>query len=141
LENKLIDLDESLARLRQFQTCLNRPEVLPERAFRREGRNYELVSYINNISGLLLSLNFEAIPNFVARAAEHMVEVPATTPNCEQYYSIVSDYLSHVVFHLISFASGAGSFDDSRISLSILAGGPRQPPNIKLQRTPDGTVE
>jgi len=137
----LIDLNESAARLRQFQACLNRAEILPERAFRREGRTYELVCYVNNITGLLLSSNFEDVPNFVARAAEYMTSVPTTTPKCERYYSVVSDYLSHTVFHLSTFEIGAGSFDESRISSGILIGGPKQPPNIEFQRTPDGAAE
>jgi len=129
----MIDLNESNTRLRQFQACFNRHDILPDRTFRREGRNYELVSYVNNITGLLLSSNFDAVPNLVARACEHMGEVPAKTPKSQNYYSVVSDYLSHVVFHFDSFLKGSGLFDENRISIGVLRGGPKQAPNLSSQ--------
>ena len=124
----MIALDESDVRLRQFQACLNRPEILPHRAFRREDPNYVLVSYINNITGLVLSLNFDDVPNFISRASEHMVEFPARTPRCENYYGVVSDYLSHIVFHINSFVSADSSFDEKRTSSIVMTGGPKTAP-------------
>lgn len=136
----MIEFEDSLSRIRQFQVCLNSPDIAPKRTYRRDNRNYGLVSYVNNITGLFLSSNYEVIPIFVARAAEHMAEFPASTPVSTRYYELVSSYLTQMAFHIVTFISGI-QFDDSRIPLNILVGGPQLPPNNEFQRTPDGTAE
>ena len=133
-ERVLITLNESSSRLSHFQMILNRPEILPDRAFRREDPIYQLVSYVNNVTGLLLSSNFDGIPNLVARACEHIREFPAKTERRENYYSVVSNYLSHTIFHLESFANGSISFDETRIGEDVLRGGPKQAPELGSER-------
>jgi hypothetical protein len=66
--------DESQAGIAAFQAKLASRELLPDRLLRRNNTSYPLVCYVNNISALLLSENYEPVSIFVARAAEHLRE-------------------------------------------------------------------
>lgn len=115
---------ESRSIIKQFHACLNSPELVPEQAYRRNSGLYPLVCYINNIGGLFLSKNYDAIPIFVARAAEYFASSPST-PASFAYYEVVNKYLRQVVFHLRHFVEGIEHWDD-RIPPSILEAGPQK---------------
>ena len=112
--------------IKRFHAILNSDTLIPEQGYRRNHSIYPLVCYVNNIIGLFLSKNYDVIPVFVARAAEHMVRHPAS-PASHGYYVVVTRYLSQVVYHLISFIPDA-EFDRERIPASIIDGGPQEPP-------------
>jgi hypothetical protein len=114
---------ESRAIIKQFHALLNGADLIPEQAFRRNSGAYPLVCYVNNIIGLFLSKNYDPIPVFVARAAEHMADSPPSAAS-SAYYAVVTQYLSQVVYHLQHFVSGIEYWDD-RIPKHILDAGPQ----------------
>lgn len=115
---------ESRSVIKQFHSCLNNSEAVPEQAYRRNSGSYPLVCYINNIVGLFLSKNYEVIPIFVARAAEHMAAHPPNAATTA-YYELASCYLAQIVYHLKNFIGGIEHWDD-RIPTSLLEAGPQQ---------------
>jgi hypothetical protein len=93
------DRDVSQAVIARFQAKLASQALLPERSLRRNDGTYALVCYVNNVTALLVSENWHAVPIFIARAAEHMKAFPATA-RTEAYYSLITRYLGHVAHHL-----------------------------------------
>lgn len=112
---------ESRAIIKQLHVRLNGADLIPEQAFRRNSGTYPLVCYVNNIMGLFLSKNYDPIPVFVARAAQHTADFPPTAAS-SAYYAVVTQYLSQVVDHLQHFVSGIEHWDD-RIPKHILDAG------------------
>ena len=96
-------------------------------SLRRNGSTYLLVCCVNNITALLLSENYEPVPLFVARAAEHMKQVPASSGS-EDYYDVVTRYLTQVAHHLTTHIGGI-EFDDDRVPATILRGGFQEMPH------------
>lgn len=115
--------DESVSLLRRFQATIARRDVLPQGVLRRNVTEYALVCHVNNITALLAAENWEAVPIFVARAAEHMAQFP-DTEQTRDWRSWVVAYLAHVVDHLARHVRGV-EFDAQRIPPSILAAGPQ----------------
>lgn len=115
---------ESRSVIKQFHSFLNSSELIPEQAYRRNSASYPLVCYVNNIGGLFLSKNYEAIPIFVARAVEHMTSSPPSAAT-SAYYEVVNRYLCQVVYHLRHFVGGIEYWDD-RIPESLLNAGPQK---------------
>jgi hypothetical protein len=128
------DVKQSELVIAQFHRCLNTPENVPARAYRRNSSTYPLVCYINNLVGALLSENYEVVSLFVARAAEHMVQVPCSAESAG-YYALASSYLAQVVHHVRCLGTGA-EFDAERIPEAILSAGPQPAPNPSIERTP-----
>lgn len=117
---------ESRFVIKQFHACLNSLDVIPEQAYRRNSGSYPLVCYINNVVGLFLSKNYEAIPIFVARAVEHMATFPPSAASAA-YYVLAKRYLMQVVYHLRNFVDGVDEWG-YRIPASFLEAGPQQLP-------------
>lgn len=117
---------DSRSTIKQFHSRLNSTDLIPEQALRRNSSIYPLVCYVNNIMGLFLSKNYEPIPIFIARAAEHMANFPPA-PTSGPYYIAVNRYLSQVTYHLRNFVEGI-EFFDSRIPPSFLEAGPQRVP-------------
>jgi len=118
--------EESEATIAKMQAGLARQDLLPPRALRRNVFDYALVCYVNNITALLLSGNYEPVPIFIARAAEHQKAHPATAES-DAYYAAVTRYLSQVAYHLKRHVGGL-DFDEHRIPVSILNAGPQACP-------------
>ena len=123
----LNDAEASRAVIRRFQTRLANAEMLPERSLRRNSSDYPLVCYINNLTALILSENWEAAPIFVARAAEHMAARPADSRQ-HAYYALAGQYLGQVVYHLTVHVGGI-EFDRERIPSTIMTAGAQYPPD------------
>jgi len=85
---------ELLNRISTLQAQLNEPSNLPEKAFRRNVAVYELVCYVNIITGCMLSKNWAPIPIFIERCQHYMSENRETTGSV--YYSLVKEYLGVV---------------------------------------------
>jgi len=122
----LNDAEVSQAVIRRFQTKLASAETLPVRSLRNSGE-YPLVCYINNVTALFVSENWEAVPIFVARAAERMIARPADD-RLHAYYALTGRYLSQIVHHLMVYVGGI-EFDRERIPPGIMTAGPQQPPD------------
>ena len=120
------DAEVSQAVIRRFQAKLASAGTLPVRSLRRNSSEYPLVCYINNVTALFVSENWEAVPIFVARAAEHMIARPADD-RLHAYYTLAGHYLSQIVHHLMVYVGGV-EFDRERIPSAIMTGGPQQPP-------------
>jgi hypothetical protein len=95
---------ESALVLHAFQQRLNSTDTLPPQALRRNTSEYALVSYINNLTGLLNSGNLQPAAIFITRAATHMQELPPAK-GFEPYYDLAYRYLCHVAFHLRQYAA------------------------------------
>ena len=126
-------LSESELVMRQFHRCLNSPAYVPAGAYRRNSNLYLLVCYVNNLIGAALSENHEVIPVFVARAAEHMAQVPSSE-EAAAYYALVTSYLAQVVHH-VRCARSQVEFDAERIPTTILSAGLQPAPNPSIERT------
>jgi len=129
---------ESRSVIKQFHSCLNSLEVIPEQAYRRDKGAYPLVCYVNNIVGLFLSKNYEVIPIFIARAVEHMTFSPPSSVT-SAYYEVVNRYLRQMAYHLRHFVSGIEHWDD-RIPESLLNAGPQQVNCSSDERTPPNAL-
>jgi hypothetical protein len=129
----LSKLSESDLVMQQFHCCLNSQAHVPANAYRRNSSLYPLVCYVNNLIGALLSQNHEVVPIFVARAAEHMTQVPPFNEAVAAYYALVCSYLSQVVHH-VRCAGSQVEFDPERIPASILGAGSQPAPNIAFDR-------
>jgi hypothetical protein len=81
--------------LSEIQSKLNAEEMLPPKAFRRDVLIYELVSYVNHITGCHISKNFKAIPIFIERARNFMETNPANSKS-NKYYLLVTDYFLEI---------------------------------------------
>ena len=121
------DAEASNEVIRKFQTKLASAGALPERSLRRNSGDYPLICYINNVTALFLSENWEAVPIFVARAAEHMTARPADS-RLQAYYALAAEYLSQIVHHLTVYV-GDIEFDHERIPSPIMTAGPQDPPD------------
>ena len=108
-----------------FHLRLNALDVLPERSLRRNSGTYPLVCYVNAITGLVLSKNFDPIPLFIARAVEHMNERPPSESE-QPYYELVRRYISHMAYHIRQYTDGV-AFPEGRIPPSVLVAGPQEP--------------
>ena len=95
-------MNKERSNIEGWHKVLNHPDLLPEKAFRRNASIYELVSYVNNIIGCYSSENFGPIPLFIERARSHMSENPNEH---EQYYSKVEGYLKDLKVFLGTKAS------------------------------------
>jgi hypothetical protein len=122
--------------MQQFHRCLNNTACVPAKAYRRNSNLYPLVCYVNNLTGAVLSENYEVIPVFVARAAEHIAQVPPSE-EASSYYALVTSYLAQVVHHL-QCAGSPVEFDAARIPASIFSAGPQPAPNPSIERTCPG---
>ncbi|GAA5177121.1 hypothetical protein GCM10025771_13720 [Niveibacterium umoris] len=101
-----LELFEQIAK---FHRELNRAEVVPPNCYRRNKVRYDLVSYINNIIGLVLSENYEVIPVFIGRALSHMEAFPSNSESLH-YYSCVNRYLALVATLVLSRGVSLGDF-------------------------------
>ena len=78
-----------------IQHKLNLPEYLPPYAYRRNYKHYELVSYVNNITGCCLSENFRTIKVLIERIRIFM-EINPSTAESRKYYELVNNYITQV---------------------------------------------
>lgn len=80
----------------QLHKILNQKDMVPERCYRRNNRHYPLVCYVNNISGLFISSNFDGIPIFIDRAYKELQRLRQNSDKNQEYltyYGIVLKYL------------------------------------------------
>ncbi|MDR3377561.1 MAG: hypothetical protein P4M10_02665 [Verrucomicrobiae bacterium] len=80
--------------LMRLQKILNREDVLPAVAYRRNVVIYELVCYINCLIGCVLSGRTDSMSAFIRRSGEFMDKHPAE--GYERYYSAARGYLAEV---------------------------------------------
>ncbi|MEK8035024.1 hypothetical protein AACH06_29765 [Ideonella sp. DXS29W] len=118
---------EARSVVKAFHTFLNSPGLVPEQCYRRNKVSYLLVCYVNNIIGLFLSKNYEVIPVFIARAAKHMADNPASSGSVA-YYAVAEKYLAHMSFFVSSFTSVPREEIDMHIPAELLARGKQEPP-------------
>ena len=118
---------EERAKLKLFQEILNREDIVPEQSYRMSKVSYSLVCFVNNISCLYLSKNYEVIPIFISRAQQHMNEFPATAA-MQTYYDLVSIYLRQMAYVLKKFTSVTAE-SLSFVPDEILEAGKQKPPS------------
>ena len=82
-----------------IQEKLNLDEYLPPKAYRRNFRHYELVSYVNNITGCYLSENFKTIKVLIERI-ENFMEINPSNEDSNKYYDLVNEYIAKIEEHL-----------------------------------------
>ena len=78
--------------IQNIQNKLNSAEYLPPKAYRRNFRYYELVSYVNNITGCYLSGNLKTISVLIDRI-KYFTEQNPSTEDTSKYYELVSEYI------------------------------------------------
>ena len=110
-----------------FHGVLNGAALVPEHCYRRNKVSYLLVCYVNNIIGLFLSKNYEVIPVFIGRAAQHMAENPAS-PGSVAYYKVVTMYLAHMAFVVGSFTDLPHEELEAHVPADLLSLGKQEAP-------------
>ena len=112
-------------KIKDFQTKLNHSDIVPERCYRRNSPHYRSMCYVNNISGLFISSNFDAIPIFVDRAYKEIQTIKKifnkNGTEMPPYYSLVLEYL----VLMAEFCNLLGSIPEgliSRIPKDLLQG-------------------
>lgn len=76
----------------RIQKALNSRELIPKKGFRRDVAIYELVCYVNNITGCYISENLEPIRIFISRARTYIEDNGKDDVN-SNYIELVSRYL------------------------------------------------
>jgi hypothetical protein len=128
--------EQERSKLKRFHSALNDPNIVPEQSYRRNSIYYPLVCYVNNIIGLILSKNYEAIPIFIRRAIRHMENTPSS-PTTSVYYELVLQYLKQVTYVLKNFTAISEESLVSFIPKHILDAGSQPIPNTSLNRNED----
>jgi hypothetical protein len=85
-------VSKGLLEMESFQNRLNSPEYLPEKAYRRNAKIFELICYVNCAMGAWLSGNRSATDLFRERARDYL-EKNKPEPEYEKYCALVGDYL------------------------------------------------
>jgi|HubBroStandDraft_1064217.scaffolds.fasta_scaffold93504_2 hypothetical protein len=83
-----------------LQKKLNSDEYLPPFAHRRNAKIYDLVSYVNNLTGCYLSGNFPCVLNYVERCRAYEVEHPFENEKVKNYFSLVNSYIYLVELYI-----------------------------------------
>lgn len=81
-----------------LQKKLNAAENVPPRGFRRNVPVYQLICYVNNITGCYISKNIQPIPIFIERAREFIKD--NQVDENAGYYDLVLRYLDAVESYL-----------------------------------------
>jgi hypothetical protein len=76
--------------LSRFHQILNSDEVVPAKSYRRNKVIFELVSYLNCLSGCVLNERRDVVPPWIRRG-KHFMEKPPAEPDWKKYYAIVQD--------------------------------------------------
>ncbi len=84
----------STEKIHYLQQQLNKTENVPNRCYRRNVSIYELVCYVNNITGCYISENFDPIPVFIERSKQFM-EVNSNN-EWEMYYHLANEYFEAI---------------------------------------------
>ncbi|WP_444900368.1 hypothetical protein ACJJIX_00055 [Microbulbifer sp. VAAC004] len=81
-----------IADIEKIQKSINSKGVCPKKGFRRDVAIYELVCYVNNITGCYLSGNLDPIGVFICRARDFIHDNKEDKENRE-YFQLVEKYL------------------------------------------------
>jgi len=85
--------------LERIQKALNSKELSPRKGYRRDVAVYELVCYVNNITGCYLSGNLEPIRVFINRARVYIEDNEKDEIN-RNYFLLVTRYLESMEEYL-----------------------------------------
>ena len=112
-------------KIKDFQKKLNHVDIVPERCYRRNSLHYRSVCYVNNISGLFLSSNFDAIPIFIDRTYKEIQTIKKVFhkngTKMPLFYYLVLEYL----VLMADFCNSLGSIHEglmARIPKNLLQG-------------------
>ncbi len=83
-----------------FHTQLNHPDVVSPIWYRRNHQHYALICYVNVITGLYMSHNYNLIPLFLNRAYHH-IHNQIGNETASLYHRLVLEYLSVVATFLL----------------------------------------
>jgi hypothetical protein len=81
--------------IEELHQRLNSPSVVEGKWYRRNHGAYELICYINNLSGLLVSGNLEGVSTFIERVKVFLGE-GGTKYVSKEYAALVNEYLQLV---------------------------------------------
>ena len=81
-----------ISELERIQKTLNAKEFSPKKGYRRDVDIYELVCYVNNMTGCYLSGNPEPIRIFLKRASAYIDDHKKDESN-RDYFELVTKYL------------------------------------------------
>lgn len=114
-----------ISKIEKFHRRLNHRDVVPHGCYRRNSLHYPLICYVNNISGLYISSNFDGIPIFIDRAYKeiHTIKKVFHKNGTEMppFYNFVLEYL----VLMANFCNSLGSIPEGlmvRIPKNLLQG-------------------
>ena len=87
--------------IEMFIKKINTPIFLPPKCYRRNSIYYTLLCYVNNITAIYISDNYEAIPIFINRARK---ELPRFKIDNNEFYSLIEEYLNCMNEFLIKYS-------------------------------------
>ena len=93
---------EARRTIKRFQEHINSPRLVPDQCYRMASTTYQLVCYVNQITGLYLSKNYSVVPIFLQRAHEQLRKANSERVS-EPYRELVLHYLSHVAHFVIEY--------------------------------------
>ncbi len=132
MTSPLAGAKEARNEIKKFHVSLNQENLVPEQCYRRNHRNYPMVSYVSQIVALFLSNNYEVIPTFISRTVTEL-ERNSDQPVTENYRKIVHDYLCQVAYFLTNYTSVDPEKLAYHIPEEIRKVGPRKAPEIDHQ--------
>ncbi len=123
---------EARNEIKKFHLCLNHENLVPEQCYRRNHRNYPMVSYVSQIAALFLSGNYEVIPIFIDRVVDEL-ERNADQPVTTNYRAVVFNYLCQITNFLVNFTTVDQEKIKSLIPENILTAGPKKAPELEQE--------
>lgn len=132
MTSPLTGAKEARIEIKKFHLSLNQENLVPEQCYRRNHRNYPMVSYVSQIAALFFSSNYEVIPIFISRTVTEL-ERNADQPVTENYRKIVYDYLSQMAYFLENYTDVDSEKLEFHIPIEIRNTGKRKAPEIDHQ--------
>ncbi len=118
--------------LKKFHASLNHENLVPEQCYRRNHRNYPMVSYVSQIVALFISGNYEVMPVFIDRTATEL-DRNCEQPVIENYRKIVYDYLCQMAYFLVNYTTVDNDKIKNYIPGVIFNAGSKNAPEIDHQ--------
>ena len=132
MTSPLAGAKEARSEIKKFHVSLNQENLVPEQCYRRNHKNYPMVSYASQIAALFFSSNYEVIPVFISRTVTELKR-NADQPVTENYRKIVYEYLCQMAYFLENYTNVDSEKLEFHIPEEIRKAGSRMAPEIDHQ--------
>ncbi|MFK3647362.1 hypothetical protein ACI2IY_02860 [Lysobacter enzymogenes] len=96
---------EARIAFKQFHRFLNSRHLVPEQCYRPSHSTFQVVMWVNQITGMVLSRNYYPLPAFLERALRALNALESARPEAVSapYRAVVRAYLGQVAYFLNTY--------------------------------------